>query len=239
MEGSPAMNGTQPGVALVTGAASGIGASIAGLLAERGWRVAGLDLDRSDTELALQADVTDREAVQAAALRVADELGPPTLLVTAAGVYELVPVERIDDERWRRMLAIHLGGVANAFWAVLPGMLAKGSGTVVTISSELALAGGAGDAHYVAAKGAILGFTRSLGVELAPRGIRVNSVAPGPTDTPLLDADSPWRAPDYLATLPLGRLVTPDEVAQTVLYLVEEGTYFAGQTISPNAGAVI
>jgi 2-hydroxycyclohexanecarboxyl-CoA dehydrogenase len=239
MEGSPAMNDTRPGVALVTGAASGIGASIASLLAERGWRVAGLDLDASATELSLQADVTDREAVQAAAGRVANELGPATLLVTAAGVYEQVPVEDIDDERWRRMLAIHLGGVANACWAVLPDMLAEGEGTVVTISSELALAGGSNDAHYVAAKGAILGFTRSLGVELAPKGIRVNSVAPGPTDTPLLDPDSPWREPGYLATLPLGRLVTPDDVAQTVLYLIEDGTYFAGQTISPNAGAVI
>jgi 2-hydroxycyclohexanecarboxyl-CoA dehydrogenase len=233
------MTGTQPGVALVTGAASGIGAAIAGLLADRGWRVAGLDLDRSDTELALQADVSDRAAVRTAADRVAGELGPPTLLVTAAGVYEMAPVGDIDDEGWRRMLAVHLGGVVNACWAVLPGMLASGTGTVVTISSELALAGGTNDAHYVAAKGAILGFTRSLGLELAPRGVRVNGVAPGPTDTPLLDADSPWRAPSYLATLPLGRLVTPDEVAQTVLYLVEEGTYFAGQTISPNAGAVI
>ena len=233
------MNGTPPGVAVVTGAASGIGAAIAALLAERGWRVAGLDLDESATELSLRADVTDRERVKAAADRVAEELGPPTLLVTAAGVYEQAPVADIDDERWRRMLAIHLGGVANACWVVLPGMLAKGAGTVVTISSELALAGGGNDAHYVAAKGAILGFTRSLGVELAPRGIRVNSVAPGPTDTPLLAADSPWRGPSYLATLPLGRLVTADEVAQTVLYLVEEGTYFAGQTISPNAGAVI
>lgn len=233
------MAGEDSGVALVTGAASGIGAAVAGLLAERGWRVAGVDLDRSDTDLALQADVSDRSAVRKAADRTAKVLGPPTLLVTAAGVYEMVPVGDIDDERWRRMLAIHLGGVANACWAVVPGMVAAGEGTVVTISSELALAGGGNDAHYVAAKGAILGFTKSLGVELAPRGIRVNSVAPGPTDTPLLAAGSPWRAPDYLAALPLGRLVTPKEVAQTVLYLVEEGTYFAGQTISPNAGAVI
>ena len=233
------MNGTPPGVAVVTGAASGIGSAIGALLAERDWRVAGLDLDESAAELSLRVDVTDREGVKAAAERTAEALGPPTLLVTAAGVYEQAPLADIDDERWRRMLAIHLGGVANACWAVLPGMLAKGAGTVVTISSELALAGGGNDAHYVAAKGAILGFTRSLGVELAPRGIRVNSVAPGPTDTPLLAADSPWRAPSYLATLPLGRLVTPHEVAQTVLYLVEEGTYFAGQTISPNAGAVI
>ena len=159
--------------------------------------------------------------------------------MTAAGVYEIVPLAEIDDERWRRMLALHLGGVANACWAVLPGMLAAGSGTIVTISSELALAGGDGDAHYAAAKGAILGLTRSLGEELAPLGIRVNGVAPGPTDTPLLDPNSPWREPDYLASLPLGRLVTPEEVAETVLFLVEEGTYFAGQTLSPNAGAVI
>jgi 2-hydroxycyclohexanecarboxyl-CoA dehydrogenase len=201
--------------------------------------VAGLDLERANTELAIQADVTDRAAVRAAAERTADELGGITLLVTAAGVYEMAPVAEIDVERWRRMLAVHLGGTANACWAVLPGMLARGSGTVVTISSELALGGGADDVHYAAAKGAILGLTRSLGIELAARGIRVNSVAPGPTDTPLLDADSPWRAPGYLATLPLGRLVTPEEVARTVLFVVEEGTYFEGQTISPNAGAVI
>jgi 2-hydroxycyclohexanecarboxyl-CoA dehydrogenase len=233
------MSGGDKGVALVTGAASGIGAAIAESLAARGWRVAGVDLDPCDTELGLRADVSDREAVGAAARRAEDELGPPALLITAAGFYEMAPVVEIDDERWRRMLAVHLGGVANACWAVLPGMLARGAGTIVTISSELALGGGENDAHYVAAKGAIVGFTRSLAIELAPRGIRVNSVAPGPTDTPLLAADSPWRAPSYLATLPLRRMVTPAEVAETVVYLAEEGTYFAGQTISPNAGAVI
>ncbi len=233
------MSGENPGVALVTGAASGIGAATAGRLAERGFAVAGIDLNPSPTALSLQVDVTDLAAMRAAAERVAAELGPVSVLVTAAGAYEMVPVEEIGDERWRRMLALHLGGVANACWAVLPGMLAEGSGTVITISSELALAGGDGDAHYAAAKGAIIGLTRSLGWELAPLGIRANSVAPGPTDTPLLDPDSPWRDPAYLATLPLGRLVTPEEVADTVLFLVEDGTYFAGQTLSPNAGAVI
>jgi 2-hydroxycyclohexanecarboxyl-CoA dehydrogenase len=233
------MSGEDTRVALVTGAASGIGAEISRLLADRGWRVAGLDLDQSETELPLQVDVADRAAVREAAERVAGELGPVSLLVTAAGMYEMVPVAEIDTERWRRMLAVHLGGVVNACWAVLPGMLAAGSGLIVTISSELAIAGGAGDAHYAAAKGAIIGFTRSLAIELAAQGIRVNSVAPGPTDTPLLAADSPWRAPDYLATLPLRRLVRPEEVAETVALLVEEGGYFTGQTLSPNAGAVI
>jgi 2-hydroxycyclohexanecarboxyl-CoA dehydrogenase len=228
-----------PAVAIVTGAASGIGAVVCNFLAQRGWRVAGMDLRPSDTELSLQVDVTDRQSVVQAARQVTDELGRVSALVTAAGVYEMVPVADIDAERWRRMLAVHLGGVANACWAVVPSMLESGSGTIVTISSELALAGGDGDAHYAAAKGAIVGFTRSLGAELAPQGIRVNSVAPGPTDTPLLAKDSPWRRPAYLESLPLGRLVRPEEVADTVLFVLEEGTYFYGQTVSPNAGAVI
>jgi 2-hydroxycyclohexanecarboxyl-CoA dehydrogenase len=233
------MSGQNTGVAIVTGAASGIGAVVGRRLSDRGWKVAGIDLNPSATDLSLQVDVTDLAAMRGAAERVAAELGPVSALVTAAGVYEMVPIADIDDERWRNMLALHLGGVANALWAVLPGMLAAGSGTVVTISSELAIAGGSGDAHYAAAKGAIIGLTRTLGEELAPQGIRVNSVAPGPTDTPLLEANSPWREPAYLATLPLGRLVKPEEVAETVLFLIEEGTYFAGQTLSPNAGAVI
>jgi 2-hydroxycyclohexanecarboxyl-CoA dehydrogenase len=225
--------------ALVTGAASGIGAVVCSRLAERGWRVAGMDLEPSDSELSLEVDVTDREAVREAAARAQASLGPISLLIAAAGFYEMVPVADIDARRWRRMLDVHLGGVANACWAVLPAMLERGAGTIVTISSELALSGGDGDAHYVAAKGAILGFTRSLGAELAPRGIRVNSVAPGPTDTPLLAADDPSRDRAYLESLPIGRLVRPDEVADTVLFMVEEGTYFNGQTVSPNAGAVI
>ena len=226
-------------VAVVTGAASGIGAAVASALAERGWRVAGLDLHDSACELSLQADVADRAAVAAAVERAREELGPISALLTAAGIYEMTPVADITTAAWRRMLAIHLGGVANACWAVVPSMLEAGSGSIVTISSELAIAGGAEDAHYAAAKGAIIGFTRALGAELAPQGIRVNSVAPGPTDTPLIEADSPWRAPDYLATLPLRRLVRPEEVAGAVLFLLEEEANFVGQVISPNAGAVI
>jgi NAD(P)-dependent dehydrogenase (short-subunit alcohol dehydrogenase family) len=226
-------------VAVVTGAASGIGAAVAAALAERGWRVAGVDLRPSACELSLEADVSDRAAVAAAVERARRELGPISALLTAAGIYEMVPVSDITTAAWRRMLAIHLGGVANACWAVVPSMLEAGAGSIVTISSELAIAGGDEDAHYAAAKGAIIGFTRALGAELAPRGIRVNSVAPGPTDTPLIEADSPWRAPDYLATLPLRRLVRPEEVAGAVLFLLDEEANFVGQVISPNAGAVI
>jgi 2-hydroxycyclohexanecarboxyl-CoA dehydrogenase len=227
------------GVALVTGAASGIGAAISARLAGRGWKVAGLDLRASETDLPLTADVTDREAVREAADRAARELGPVSLLVTVAGYYEMLPVSEIGVEEWRRMLAVHLGGTYNACAAVLPGMLERGRGHVITISSELALAGGETDAHYAAAKGAIIGFTKSLAAEVAGTGVRVNSVAPGPTDTPLLEPDSPWRDPAFLETLPLRRLVRPEEIAEAVLFLAEEGDYFCGQVISPNAGTVI
>jgi NAD(P)-dependent dehydrogenase (short-subunit alcohol dehydrogenase family) len=170
---------------------------------------------------------------------VVDELGFIELLVTAAGVYEEVDFTAIDESRWRRMLAIHLGGTVNACAAVVGPMRKAGRGCIVTISSELALSGDGRDAHYAAAKGAVLGFTRSLGAELAPHGVRVVSVAPGPTDTPLLGEDSPSRTDAYLSTLPLRRLVRPQEVADTVAFLATEGTYFAGQVVSPNAGKVI
>ncbi len=228
-----------PRVALITGAASGIGAETATLLSRRGWKVAGLDLRGSKTDLPLVADVADPEAVRAEVVRATRELGRISLLVTVAGHYEMLPVSEIGIERWHRMLAVHLGGARNACAAVLPGMLEREEGHIVTISSELALAGGDEDAHYAAAKGAIIGFTKSLATEVAGRGVRVNCVAPGPTDTPLLAPDSPWRDPAFLKTLPLQRLVRPEEVAETVLFLVEEGDYFCGQVLSPNAGAVI
>lgn len=231
--------GAGGGVALVTGAASGIGAAVAARLAGWGWPVAGMDLRESETDLPLTADVTDAAAVRGAAQRAERELGPVSLLVTVAGYYEMVPVSDISVDAWRRMLDVHLGGTRNACAAVLPGMIEREEGRVITISSELALGGGEDDAHYAAAKGAIIGFTKSLAAEVADRGVLVNSVAPGPTDTPLLAPDSPWREPAYLETLPLRRLVRPEEIAETVLFLAEEGDYFCGQVLSPNAGAVI
>ena len=157
-------------VALITGAASGIGAAIAALLSERGWKVAGLDLRGSEADLSLIADVTDPAAVSAEVDRATRELGPISLLVSAAGHYEMLPVSEIGIERWRRILAVHLGGARNVSMAVLPGMLERRSGRIITISSELALGGGDRDAHYVAAKGALIGFTKSLAVEVPAGG---------------------------------------------------------------------
>jgi NAD(P)-dependent dehydrogenase (short-subunit alcohol dehydrogenase family) len=236
------MTGTEvaiPGVAVVTGAASGIGAAIAAELSDRGWRVAGLDVRPSGWHLGIEVDVSDPAAADAAVARVQDELGPVDAVVSAAGHYEIIPVAQISLESWTRMLRVHLGGLLNLSRAVLPGMVDRGSGSIVAITSELAIGGGSEDAHYAAAKGAIIGLVRSLAVEVAPRGVLVNAVAPGPTDTPLLPADSPWRDPSYLATLPLGRLAAPEEIALTVAFLVEDGTFCSGEIISPNSGAVI
>ena len=138
------------------------------------------------------------------------------------------------------MLRVHLGGLRNITRSVLPSMLERGTGSIIAITSELAIGGGDGDAHYAAAKGAIIGLVRSLAVEVAGRGVRVNAIAPGPTDTPLLSADSPWRAPEYLATIPNRRLTRPDEIAEVVRFLLNDETDFCvGEVLSPNGGAVI
>jgi 2-hydroxycyclohexanecarboxyl-CoA dehydrogenase len=226
--------------AVITGAASGIGAACAALLRDRGWRTAGIDLHESDTDLPATVDVTDRAGVAAAVDAAAQRFGRLDLAVSAAGYYEEgIDVAEITREQWDRMLAVILGGTVHTCAAVLPHMLARDQGVIVAISSELALAGSATDLHYVAAKGAVLGFIKSLAMEVAQTGIRVNAVAPGPTDTPLLAQDSLWRQPQYLATLPLGRLVTPAEIADAVHYLAVEGSMYCGEVLSPNAGAVI
>ena len=140
------------------------------------------------------------------------------------------------------MLRVHLGGLRNTARAVLPSMIDRGGpAAIVAVTSELAIGGGDGEAHYAAAKGAVIGLVRSLAAEVAERGVRVNAVAPGPTDTPLLAADSPWRAPEYLATLPDRRLARPDEIARgrAHSWLSDDAAFCTGEVISPNSGAVI
>lgn len=229
---------TAPGIALVTGAGSGIGAEVARRLEADGWTVAGLDR-RPGGDRSAVADVADADAVTAAVARVERDVGPVDALVTAAGHYAITPLTEITAAAWHTMLRVHLGGLANAARAVLPGMIERRRGRVIAVTSELGLAGGDQEAHYAAAKGAIVGLVRSLAVEAAAYGVGVNAVAPGPTDTPLLPADSPWRDPAYLATLPARRLATPEEVARCVAFLAGEADFCTGEVISPNSGAVI
>lgn len=223
--------------AIVTGSASGIGAAVVATLQKDGYTVAGLDLS---ADAPYVVDVSDPVAVEKTVAQVVSDLGPVDAVVSAAGHYEMVPIADITQQQLHRMLRVHLGGLRNVTRSVLPSMLERGSGSIIAITSELAIGGGDGDAHYAAAKGAIIGLVRSLAVEVAGRGVRVNAIAPGPTDTPLLAADSPWRAPEYLTTIPNRRLTRPDEVADVVRFLLSEDADFCvGEVLSPNGGAVI
>lgn len=225
-------------VALVTGGASGIGAAVVEALATRGYAVGILDLHADPGGNSVAVDVLDAGAVADAVRRLRERLGPVSAVVTSAGYYAMAPVSEISTDAWHRMLRVHLGGLVNVARATLPDLIAN-RGSLVAVASELAVGGGDGDAHYAAAKGAIIGMVRSLAAEVADTGVRVNAVAPGPTDTPLLAPDSPWRATEYLQTLPLRRLTTPAEVARCVEFLLCDATFSTGDVVNVNSGAVI
>ena len=186
----------------------------------------------------LPLDVADADAVAGLVARTEQELGPIDVLVNCAGHLTETPIADISDAEWRRMLRVHLGGTWHTCREVAPRMAARGRGAIVNTSSELALCGAELHAHYCAAKGAIVGLTKSLALELAGRGVRVNAVAPGATDTALLT--DTWRTPEYLGSLPLRRLSTPAEIAATVAFLASDAaSYVTGIVLSPNSGAVI
>jgi NAD(P)-dependent dehydrogenase (short-subunit alcohol dehydrogenase family) len=224
----------------VSGGASGIGARIVAELQEGGWRVATLDLNTaSRADLSLRVDVTDRRGVTQALEHIESVLGPLDGVVAGAGHYEERPFTGIATADWQRMLAVHVGGVFNLLRAAVPGMLVRNSGRFVAIASERAIGGGSNDAHYASAKAAALALIRCAAAEVAGTPIRINAVAPGPTDTPLLPPDSWERQDSFLSTLPIHRIANTGEIAFAVRTLLEEDLFLHGEVLSINSGTVI
>lgn len=222
---------------VVTGGGSGIGLATARLAAESGERVAVLDLDPGAWDgLALPADVTDAAAVRDAIRAAAESLGPVTALVTCAGIAPPGGLCDTEPAEWRRVFEVNVYGTVHAMRAVTPMMRAEGGGAMVTVSSVAAHRGGGllGGTPYAASKAAVIGLTRAAARELAPHGIRVNSVAPGPVATPLLGEETDRFAD---ATL-LHRLAQPGEIAGAALFLLgPHACNITGETLNVNGGA--
>lgn len=241
--------------AVVTGGGSGIGLAIGRRLAAEGMAVAILDragdaagdaaakiAAAGGSAAGLAADVTDRAAIAAALVEVRARLGPPTVLVNSAGLDGFDEFLAISPETWQRVLDVNLTGTFNCCQAVVPDMLAAGWGRIVNISSSSAQGGQPLMTHYVAAKAGVIGFTKALALELAPRGITVNTIPPGFIDTPMLRRSEArgllGKGVDHhAARTPVGRVGRPEDIAAACAFLVrDEASYITGQVIGVNGG---
>jgi len=235
-------------VAIVTGAGSGIGRAIAVQLAAEGYKVLVNDFRTEAAEavaaeiggLACGGDVSNEADVAAMVAKAEISFGPVTHLINNAGHVHQGRFTELTVEEFDRMIAVHLRGTFLCTQAVLKGMLARGQGVIVNIASQLGQIGGIELVHYSAAKAGIIGLTKALAREVSAQGVRVNAVAPGPINTPLvrrLSAD--WQRAKA-AELPLGRFGEPEEVAATVAFLCSPAaSLFVGQTLGPNSGDVM
>ena len=236
-------------VAVVTGAARGIGRGIASVLADEGASVVIVDVDRelaatTATELgglAIAADVTDRPSVEAMATRVVDELGRIDIVAANAGIYPFADLAALTEETWNRVMDLNVGGAVRTVQACLPAMRARGYGRIVLTSSITGpVTGQVGFAHYGASKAALLGFMRSAAVELAPSGITINAVMPGNVSTPGFADTSDEHQRRMLASIPMGRYAEPEEVGWAVRFLASpEAGYITGQTLIVDGGQVL
>ncbi|MCC6224175.1 MAG: SDR family oxidoreductase [Thermoleophilia bacterium] len=244
----------QDRAALVTGGASGIGRAIALALAGAGARVAVCDLNGPGAAavaaevgggaLAVELDVTDTASVRAGVERAAAELGGLDVAVNAAGWDRIMPFAKTDEAHWDRVIGINYRGVLAVTHAALPHLVQRGGGAIVNVASEAGRAGSSGEAVYSGTKGAVIAFSKALAREVARYGIRVNVVAPGLTDTPLLQgmiADGNEKLIDAIvAATPLRRLARPEEVAEAVLFLASgRASFTTGETLSVGGGLVM
>jgi 3-oxoacyl-[acyl-carrier protein] reductase len=237
--------------ALVTGAATGIGRAIAILFAQAGARVVINHLGQAEAAqavvqaiqrdggdaFAIDADVSQADAVQ----RLVADAGALHILVNNAGIIQEKPFLDTTEADWDRLLGVDLKSVFLTSRAVLPGMMARGSGVIVNLASDLGILGRELYAPYCAAKAGVIGLTRSLAREFAPHGIRVNAIAPGPVNTAMVSLAhmSPQWLEKELA-IPQHRVAEPEEIAATALFLASDlSRFYCGQVLGPNGGSVM
>lgn len=231
---------------LVTGARGGIGVAIVERLLSDGSTVTGIDSTTAATSESVAGyhefavDVRDPDAVAVATAKARDRVGPFTAVVTAAGIQRINPVSAVSPAEWAEVLAVNLSGTFFAIQAVQADLANATDAAVVTIGSEIGLAGLANYAAYSASKGGVIALTKTLAREFAPEGIRVNCVAPGPIEAGMLLGEAVYTDSWMTQNIPLGRWGRGEDVAATVSFLLSDGgSFFTGQILSPNGGVVI
>jgi 3-oxoacyl-[acyl-carrier protein] reductase len=238
-------------VAVVTGGAAGVGRGIANVLAAEGARVVVADVDGAAAEkaaaalptesLAIEVDVVDRAAVDAMAAAALDRFGSIDILAANAGVYQWDDLDTLSDETWDRIMDINVKGALHSLQACLPAMRRAGYGRIVFTSSITGpLVATARQSHYAASKSALLGLMRSAALELVGAGITVNAVQPGNVATPGIAAADPEIRARLVASIPFGRMATPEEIGWAVRFFAsEEAGYVTGQTLVVDGGQVL
>jgi 3-oxoacyl-[acyl-carrier protein] reductase len=241
-------------IALITGGSRGIGRATALAFAQEGADVAfchlndGAKADATAAEITAlgrralhrSVDVADVAATRAFAAEMAQALGPIDILFNNAGMNIRKAFEDYSEAEFDRLMAVHVKGMFFMAQAVYPAMVARGRGCIINVASQRALKGAVNAAPYSAAKAAIIGFTRSLSWEAAPKGVRVNAIAPGPIETDLTSTMTEADRAAFKAALPVHRFGTPEEIAATALLLAgPHGGFYVGACLSPNGGDVM